>query len=133
MTLTVSRTGGALGAVTVDYRAQGGSADSGSDYDAAQGTLSWNNGDTADKTITIATTDDSSQEADEDFDLALSNPDGGAVLGSPAARVVTLTDNDSGGGGGGNDDGDSGGGDGSGLALLAALALALRCRLMRAR
>jgi hypothetical protein len=69
---------------------------------------------------------------DEDFDVALSSPEGGVVLGSPAARIVTINDNDSG-GGSGDDGGDSGGDDGRGLALLAAIALTLRERLMRAR
>jgi hypothetical protein len=49
-TITVTRTGGATGAVAVDYDTiSGGSATEGTDYTAASGTLNWPNGDSGTK------------------------------------------------------------------------------------
>jgi len=105
--LSVTRTNGTDGAVTVSYATANGTATAGSDYSAASGTLSWAAGDAADKTITVSITGDTVDEPNETFTLALSNPTGGAALGT-ASATVTITDDDEpappppdGGGGGG--------------------------------
>ena len=103
----VQRLGGSTGAVSVSYATRDGTALAGSDYTAASGTLNWADGDLADKTVTIALTNDASVEPDENFSLLLSAATGGAALGA-ATIVVTIANDDvaapppaSGGGGGG--------------------------------
>ncbi|WP_069473001.1 S8 family serine peptidase [Candidatus Marithrix sp. Canyon 246] len=95
-TITVSRTGGSDGSVSVDYAINDGTATSGNDYSATPGTLSWNDGDSSNKLITVNIIDDNNQESSENFSLVLSNATGDATIGSPNNTVVTITDNDSG-------------------------------------
>lgn len=92
-TITVSRTGSSVGAVSVNYSANSGSATAGSDYTATTGTLNWANGDTANKTFTVTTIDDSYYEGTETVDLILSSPSG-AVLGTQPSASLAITDND---------------------------------------
>ncbi len=87
--ITVTRTGGGSGAATVDYASSDGTATAGSDYTAVSGTLTFADGQTS-RTFTVTLLDDALDEADETFTLALSNPGGGAVLGSPAAATLTI-------------------------------------------
>ena len=92
--ITVTRTGGSGGAVGVSYATSNGTAIAGSDYTATSGTLSWANGDAANKTFTIPITNDTLDESNETFTITLSNPTGGATLGSPSTGTVTIVDND---------------------------------------
>jgi hypothetical protein len=94
-TITVTRTGNSDGAVSVNYATSNGTATAGSDYTAATSTLSWNSGDTTDKTFTVPITDDTSLEADETVNLTLSSPGGSAVLGTQNTALLTITDNES--------------------------------------
>jgi len=94
VTLSVTRTGGNSGAVSVQYATANGTATSGADYTAASGSLSWADGDTTAKTITIPILDDAIFEGNEAFSLSLSNPTGGAALGSPATETITILDNE---------------------------------------
>jgi hypothetical protein len=93
-TIVVKRTGGSNGAVSVQYATTAGTATSGSDYDDAGGALNWADGDTADKTFTVAIKDDSLNELNKTINLNLSNPTGGAALGGSSA-VLTILDDDS--------------------------------------
>ncbi len=93
-TITVTRTGGSQGPVSVDYATSDGSATAGSDYTTAAGTLSWGNGDSAVKSFQVAIVDDVEEENDETVNLALSNPTGGASLGSPSSASLTIEDDD---------------------------------------
>lgn len=93
VTITVNRSGGSTGAVTVAYATGGGNATAGSDYTAASGTLSWAAGDVAAKTFAISITNDASVETAETVNLTLSGAAGGASLGT-AAAVLTIADND---------------------------------------
>ncbi len=81
-TITVTRTGGSNGAVGVSYTTSNGTADAGSDFTAASGTLSWADGDISDKTFSVPIADDSVYEVNETVNLTLSSPTGGASLGS---------------------------------------------------
>src|SRR6185436_469183 len=92
-TIAVKRTGGSTGAVSVQYATTAGTATSGSDYDDAGVTLSWADGDTADKTFTVVIKDDSLNELNKTINLNLSNPTGGAALGGGSA-VLTILDDD---------------------------------------
>ena len=94
VTLTVTRTNGSSSAVGVSFATANGSATAGSDYTNTSGTLSWANGDTAGKTITVPILDDSVFEGDETFTVALSSVSGGAALGTNATATVTIVDND---------------------------------------
>lgn len=93
-TITVTRTGGATGAVSVQYATADGSAVQPGDYTSAANTLNWADGDSAAKTFTIAINDDVQVEGNETVLLALSNPGGGATLGATAAATLTIVDND---------------------------------------
>jgi hypothetical protein len=92
MTLTLARTGGSGGAVSVQYATADGTAKAGSDYTATSGTLTWADGDPTGRTITIPLTDDAIPEGAETFFVTLSNPTGGATLGNPSTVTVNLAD-----------------------------------------
>lgn len=91
-TVTVERTGGTVGSVSVSYATANDSAIAGSDYTATTGTLTFDDGESS-KTFTVATTDDAVFENDEQFRVQLSNATGGATVGQQAA-LITIRDND---------------------------------------
>jgi uncharacterized delta-60 repeat protein len=92
--LTVNRTGGATGTVTVDYTTSDGTASAGADYITTSGTLTFLDGETS-KTISIPILDDGTLEGGtETFSIILSNPTGGASLGGITKSVVTIKDDD---------------------------------------
>ncbi|HYW69453.1 MAG TPA: Calx-beta domain-containing protein [Pyrinomonadaceae bacterium] len=93
-TITVTRSVGQSGAVTVDYATADGTAKAGSDYTSVKGTLIWANGDTSPKTFGVPIADDSINEPNETINLSLSNPLGGASLGNQATALLTIADND---------------------------------------
>jgi hypothetical protein len=94
VTITVTRSGGSLGGpVTIDYATSDGTATAGSDYTPASGTLAFGPGE-ATKTFTVPVTSDPAHEADETFQVALSNAGGGANAGSPAGATVTIANDD---------------------------------------
>ena len=91
-TITASRTGGISGSVTVDYATADGTASTGSDYTLNTGTLTWADGDSADKTFSIVIADDGIVEDDETVSLTLSNETGGATLGTSSATLTIVND-----------------------------------------
>ncbi|MGH8245378.1 MAG: Calx-beta domain-containing protein, partial [Gammaproteobacteria bacterium] len=92
-TITVTRTGGNAGGVQVTYAASNGTATAGADYTATSGTILFAADETS-KTFTVPVIDDALFEGNETVNLALSNPTGGANLGTPNTAVLTITDND---------------------------------------
>jgi hypothetical protein len=92
-TVTVVRSGGVAGGVQGRYRAANGSAVAGADYDAVSGVLSFGLGVTS-LSFAVPIRNDSLDEGDETVNLTLSNPTGGATLGSRASSVLTIVDND---------------------------------------
>ena len=94
VTITVTRTGGSNGAVGVSYATSNGTAAAGSDYTSRNGALSWGNGDSASKIFSVPILNDSVDENNETVNLSLSNPTGGATLGSPSTALVTIIDDD---------------------------------------
>ena len=82
--------------VTVDYATSNGTATSGSDYTAKSGTLTFTTDDwDTNQTVAVTITNDSVDESNETFILALSNAGTGAVLSTTSASVTTtITDND---------------------------------------
>jgi glucose/arabinose dehydrogenase len=95
-TITVTRSGGLGAGMTVRYATTNGSATAGSDYTAVSGTLTFAAGVLA-RTFPVTITSDTRDETDESINLALSNPGGGAVLGTPRTAVLSILDDDSGG------------------------------------
>ncbi|TGO02349.1 hypothetical protein PN36_26485 [Candidatus Thiomargarita nelsonii] len=95
VSITVTRTEGSSGAVSVDYASSDDTATAGSDYTAADGTLNWDDDDAADKIFMVDIIDDSEVEENETLILSLGNVTGGAGLGEPKTAVLTITDNDS--------------------------------------
>jgi parallel beta-helix repeat protein len=94
VTITVTRTGGADGAVSVSYATSNGTATAPSDYGSASGTVNFADQDSAPKTFMITIVNDAVPEPDETFSVTLSNPTGGAALGAPAVETVTITNDD---------------------------------------
>jgi len=91
-TVTVTRTYGNDGAVSVAYASADGTARAGSDYTAVSGTLTWDNGDSTVRTFSVPILEDSLIEGDETVILTLDSPTGGAALGSPATATLTISD-----------------------------------------
>lgn len=98
-TITVNRTGGSDGTVTVNFATSNGTATGGAsctagiDYVSTSGTLTFLNGETS-KTFNVTICDDSTDEPDETINYTLSNPTGGATLGTPNTAIQTIVDND---------------------------------------
>ena len=94
-TIRVERTpGSTASAVTIDYATvPGGTATPGADYLLTSGTLTFKAGEVS-KTFTVPIVNDNVDEPSETVNLALSNPTGGATLGTPIAAVLTISDED---------------------------------------
>jgi hypothetical protein len=92
-TITVKRSGGSASGASVHYATSGGTATAGADYTPIAGTLTFASGQTTAQ-LTIAIADDAAVEDDETIDLTLSNPGGGATIGTPGASTLTIIDND---------------------------------------
>ena len=80
--VTVVRTGGTTGSLSVDYSTTDGTAIAGQDYTSTSGTLTFNGGETS-KTIQIPITDDATTETDETFTVSLRNDANLEALGAP--------------------------------------------------
>jgi hypothetical protein len=105
LTVTVTRSGDASRAVSVDYATDDGSAPGVAvpcsavtglaldrcDYSKALGTLRFAPGET-EKTFVVLGGDDSYAEGAETASLKLSNPSGGSALGPRPAAVMTISD-----------------------------------------
>lgn len=92
--VTVTRSGGTLGAVSVDVATGGGDATAGQDYTSTAMTLTFADGESGSMSFNVPILDDSDEEGIESFGLALSNVTGGAVLGTPSSTTVRITDNE---------------------------------------
>jgi hypothetical protein len=98
-TITITRSGGLNGAVSVDYATvAGGTATGGAtctagvDYINASGTETWADLDAAPQTFDITVCADGLLEPGESVNLALSNPTGAAALGTPNTAVLNIGD-----------------------------------------
>jgi len=89
-TITVIRSGGSDGAVSIDYATANITALSGSDYTSNSGALSWADGESGSKTVEVMTHRDIANESNETFTLALSNPTVDGLLGVLDSAVVTI-------------------------------------------
>ena len=92
--VTATRTGGTSGQVTVSYNTGPSNASPGQDYTPVDGILAWGSGDATVRSFTVPILDDTLVEGPESFFVTISNPTGGATLGSPSTASVTIADND---------------------------------------
>ena len=93
-TVTVQRTNGSAGAVSVDYATGGGTATPGADYVPTSGTLVFNDGETQ-KTFSVTINEDATTEPTETINLSLFGAVSG-TLGNPTTATINILDNDSG-------------------------------------
>jgi Calx-beta domain len=90
VTISVNRTGGAVGAVSVGYQTLNGTAIAGTDYTSSAGTLNWADGDSASKSFQVTVSNASPFLGDKTFSVALSAPTGGVMVGNPQISTVTI-------------------------------------------
>ncbi len=91
VTITVERVNGSSGQVSVQYAASGYSAQPNEDFIPASGTLTFGDGETQ-KSFTLTVLNDFIAEGREQVFVALSQPQGGAVLGTPSQATVNIED-----------------------------------------
>lgn len=90
VTVTVIRAGGSSGIVTGYYATADGTAMDGTDYTITQGTLIWQDADTAPQVISVPVLDDPAYQGDRVFTLDLT----GTTLGSPTHSTITIANDD---------------------------------------
>jgi hypothetical protein len=95
-TVTVNRTVGTSGAVSVAYATANGTAAAGTDFTAANGTLHWASGDSTPKTFAVAISNATPFSGSKSFTVALSSPTTGVSLGSPSSASISITGDASG-------------------------------------
>jgi len=88
--MTLTRTGGSSGEVRTTVTLGGGTATPWGDYNPTSIDVTFGNGDTTAKVITIPIINDLHIDGGETFNLTLSNPVGGAVLGANSVARVTI-------------------------------------------
>lgn len=87
LTIAVERTSQSAGDVSVDYSTANISAIAGTDYTAVSGTLTWLDGDTEAKEISVET---SQISGNRQFSISLANPSDSAILSSDYRVTVTI-------------------------------------------
>jgi uncharacterized delta-60 repeat protein len=88
-TLTVLRTNGTSGTVSVTYSTQPGTALPGVNYNSVSNTVTFNDGDTV-KTFAVPLINYPNPQGPVSFSVLLSNPTGGAGLIAPTNATVTI-------------------------------------------
>jgi hypothetical protein len=91
--VTVERTEGTDGDVTVDYEIVNGTAIGGTDFVSDAGTLTFDDT-VSSQTIQVEILNDSVAEADKNFTIVLSNVQGGATLSTVNIATITINDSD---------------------------------------
>ncbi len=86
-TLTLNRTGSAVGSVSVNWATADGTATAGADYLPSGGTVTWAHGDLTDKTVSIPIIGDASSEGTESFVVNFTGIGGGVFIGDSTASV----------------------------------------------
>ena len=91
-TITVSRTGGSVGAVTATFTTSDGTAIGGTDYTPVNATVFFSDGDTGQRVVTVPTIPNQVVTPDKSVNLTLSQPGGCAALGTQTAAVLMIRD-----------------------------------------
>jgi len=89
----LSRDGSSQGEVAINYALESDSAIIGQDIEDANGTLTWLDGDSENKTITLTLINDENEELDESFTLLLEAVND-SRLGANTQLTVTISDDD---------------------------------------
>lgn len=92
-TISVIRTNGTTGTVTVDFTTQDGLATAGADYTATSGVLTFPDGVTNQNFNVFILPDFDSAETNESVVLLLSKPQGGAILGGQNTATLNIQNN----------------------------------------
>ncbi|NEP02092.1 MAG: hypothetical protein F6K58_26240 [Symploca sp. SIO2E9] len=90
--MTLNRTGGTQGEVSVTLTPTNGTANN-ADYDDNPILVTFADGETS-KTVEISLVDDTEVEGNETINLDLSNPTGGVTIGDSDSATLTIVDND---------------------------------------
>jgi hypothetical protein len=93
--ITVTRTNGSTGAITVNYATVDGTALAGRDYVMTTGAVSFAAWQTS-ATFTVPILNDGVAGPSKTLNLSLSNPTSGAQMGSPTNAVLTILNNNGG-------------------------------------
>jgi hypothetical protein len=88
--ITASRADGSSDDVTVYYKTANGTASAGTNYTSSNGTLSWKNGDSTNKTFTVPIANSIPFAGSKIFTIELLTPSGTATLGTPSTATVTI-------------------------------------------
>lgn len=86
--LTVTRSSGQAGAISVNFQTINKTAIAGSDYQSAAGTLTWADQESGSKTFNIAILADTLVEPSETFEIQLSNASNGVIIQNSIAEVT---------------------------------------------
>ena len=87
----LQRKGSAVGAASVNYAMTAGDATAGTDFQGmTTGTISWADGDANPKMIEFSVNDDGVDESNEFFQIALNNPMGATIAGSPTMTATII-------------------------------------------
>ena len=90
VSISVTRTGGSAGAVSVAFATNDGTGKSGTNYTATMQTVAFGDGDDAAKTVSVPVQIDGTVGNAFTVNLALTAATGGATLGTPATAVLTI-------------------------------------------
>lgn len=93
-TVTITRTNGSDGAVTVRVESRDGTAVAGADYTAVNTTVTFADGDSTPKTVAVTIANDTVVEPDETLYLTLTVQSGGANRGATYELLLTINDDD---------------------------------------
>ncbi|MGP8178504.1 MAG: Calx-beta domain-containing protein, partial [Steroidobacteraceae bacterium] len=85
--VTVNRVGGAAGSVSAGYTTVNGTATAGADFSSTSGTVSWAEGETSAKTISVPV---KATAAGKSFSLALTFVAGVAGFGTPSSATIAM-------------------------------------------
>ncbi|MBW2524506.1 MAG: hypothetical protein JRI23_10035 [Deltaproteobacteria bacterium] len=93
VTVRISRAGSGMGACTLGYVVDAGSATAGTDYTDESGTFAWADGETGERTEAVTILDRSGQQANRTFAVVASAAECSDTL-STATATVTIRDTD---------------------------------------
>lgn len=91
--MLVTRVNGADGEIEIKWRSIDKTAINGKDYHGGEGTIHFNHGETK-QILPVPIVNDMEFEKDENFELELFEPSGGAKLGKINRTAVTITNDD---------------------------------------
>lgn len=91
--VTILRSFGAGGEVSIDFMTSDGTAIAGSDYQAVNQTIIFAEG-IKNQIVRLSLVNDAIEESTETLTLTLSNPGNGALLGNPRTVTLSLSDDD---------------------------------------